>query len=229
MRIIAAGLAAISVYLLLFSPATVQVNNTHKMAQEIVSSLVKNSGNRELQLTAKLVKESGLEDELISSLPKNVKIDFSYRDVYRLTSAYDNNGKLTAKDLNLNSTNKLEEVINNFFVAQINQKLKQEADRVNHVIIIYRYSIFAVLLLYLLAIIWFLFGKYSASIPLFIAAVISFGAMWLFCQEANLQLQAQIYPGIVFNVDDGIWLGLLICVVVAAIWPFLLRLSKQRK
>lgn len=229
LRIIAAFLAAVSVYLLLLSPVTVKVNNAHQMARDIVSDLVKQSNDPSLKLTAKLVKESGLEDELINNLPKNIELGYSYQDIYQLTKTYDSKGKLTSKDLGFNSKNKLEEVINQFLVAQVNQKLKQEAEKVDHIIIIYRYSIFAILLLYILAIILFIFGRYSASVPLFIGTVVSFGALWLFCQEANNQLQTQVYTGIVFTLDSGIWFGLFVGVIVAAVWPFLLRLSKKRE
>lgn len=49
----------------------------------------------------------------------------SYADLYRACEKYNEQGKLTPKDLNLSSKTKLEEIINEYIVKQINHKLKE--------------------------------------------------------------------------------------------------------
>lgn len=89
--------------------------------------------------------------------------------MYRLSTKYDETGKITPSDLNLENSNRLEEVVNQFIVKEINQKLKEDSKQVYHIISIYRYSIFIIVLLYTLGALLIIFGKYWASIPIIIA------------------------------------------------------------
>ncbi|KRL90336.1 hypothetical protein [Lactobacillus kalixensis] len=228
-KIIAVLLAGLSLYLLLLSSATVRVDDTHKMAKEVIDKVLKNSDQPELTDAIKMVRTSGLEDDLIANLNPRIKIDFSYADVYQLSTKYDNNGKLTVKDFPYKPHNSLEEVIEKFLLVQVNKELKKESEQVSHLISIFRYSIFAIVLLYILAAILFIFGRYWASIPLLVGSLTSFGALWLFCNSMTRQLQAEVYSGITIDVNSGIWIGLIIGLVTAIAWPFLLKLTQDKK
>lgn len=142
---------------------------------------------------------------------------------------YNDQGKLTTKDLGLTSKSKLEEIINEYLVKQINHKLKEDSEDVNHIITIYEYSIFAVALLFLLAAILILFGRSSASIPLALATIASFVALWLASNEAMTALQSRVYSGILVTLSQEIWVGLTVGVITAIIWPVINRLTKRKK
>lgn len=228
-RIIAVLLAGFSLYFLLLSSATIKVDNTHEMAKVVINKVVKDADQPELTAAVKMVRQSGLEDELIANLSKQLAIDFSYSDVYRLSTVYDKKGKLTVDDLKYEPQNGLEEVIEKFLLVQVNKELKKESDQVYHVINIYRYSIFAIVLLYILAGVLFIFGRYSASIPLLLGTGLSFGAFWLFCNFLTRELQSEVYSKIYITINPGIWLGLAIGVLTAVVWPFILKMTKGKK
>lgn len=227
MRIIAIILAAVSLYLLLLSSATLKIDNTHKMAETVVDRVVKNTNNPELKDGVRFVRDSGLQDVLINDLPKKWQLNFSYADIYHLSRVYDEKGKVSANDIGLSSKNKLEEVLNTFIVGAVNDKLKEESEQVYHLISIYRYSIFIIILLYLLGAILIWLKKYWASLPLLIGSISSFGALWYFCHEASEELQEEVYRGISINLEAGIWIGLLIALIVAIAWPFMLKMIRK--
>lgn len=224
MRIVASVLVLLSAYLMLTSYVQLKINDTHAMTKQIVRKVVNDSDNMELGLATSFLQQTGLDDELLKNFPKKYELNLSYVDLYKLSNKYQEEGKLTAKDLNLTSKNKLGEIVNQYFMKQINSQLKQDSHQVYHVILIYQYSIFVVILIYILTVILILFGKYSASIPLLLASVSSFGVLWYFTNESARVLQSEVYQGILVNMNQGIWIGLLIGVAVAIIWPILLKI-----
>lgn len=226
-RIITAALAFMSLYLLLLSPTTLKINNTRQMAKTIINRVVSESGNNELKTGIKMVEDSGLEDLLLKDLPKKYEINFSYADVYHLSSKYDEEGKITAKDIGLKSNNNLTKVINSFLIKEINHKLDEESAQVYHIISIYRYSLVVIVLLYILAAVLFLFGRYSASVPLLIGSIGTFGALWYFVVDTSNELRSRIYQGISIDISNGVFLGLAISVIVACVWPFLLKYLRK--
>ena len=83
--------------------------------------------------------------------------------------------------------------------------------------------------MFLLAAILILFGRASAAIPLFIATMGSFMALWIAANEVMTTLQDNVYSGIIVTLSQGIWIGLGIGIITAIIWPMLLRLMKDVK
>lgn len=226
-RIVTILLAGLSLYLLLLSSATIKINDTHQMAREVIDNAGQNTEDSEIKDGINIVKSSGIEQVFINSLPKNVTLKFSYADVYHLSSVYDEKGKVSASDIGLKAQNRLEDVINRFITEAVNLKLKDESKQVYHIISIYRYSIFGIILLYILAAILIFLKRYSASIPLILGSVISFGCLWYFCNEANAELQEEVYRGIHITLESGIWIGLFIGLGLAFLWPFLLKIIKR--
>ncbi|EFG55318.1 hypothetical protein LA664_04570 [Lactobacillus amylolyticus] len=226
-RLVAILLAGLSLYFLLLSSATIKIDNTHEMARTVINRSFSKSEDAEIKSGVEIVKESGLEDLLISGLPKHVNLKFSYADVYHLTSVYDDKGKVSTGDLGLKAKNRLEDVINRFIVEAINAKLREESRQVHHLISIYRYSIFVIILLYILSTVLMWLKRYTASIPLLLGSIISFGALWYFCNEANNELQSTVYKGISIQLEAGIWTGLIIGIVLAIAWLFLLKWIKR--
>lgn len=216
-----------SLLLLLLSPVKLRVNDTHVMAKAVISKEINDSNNPDLKVTAKMVKNSGLEDALINTLPRKFKLDFSYARLYKLSRKYNQNGKLTKGDLGLKTTNRVAEVINNFLIKEINYELKQKSAQLAHVITIYQISIFVIILLYLLAAVLIIFNRYWAVLPILIGSLSSFGALWYFCKDTNYALQHRVYTGINLNVAPGIYFGLILALLVSVAWPFLLRVSRR--
>ena len=229
LRVVLVICTAISFFFLLTSTISLKINDTRAMGQEVIERVVQDTDNPNLKTGVQFLEASGLEQTLLNQLPKKYKIEMSYADLYKLCEKYNEKGKITTKDLKLTSKTKLEEIINEYMVTQINHNLKERSDEVYHAITIYEYSIFIVALLFLLAAILILFGRASASIPLFIATMGSFMALWIAANEVMTTLQDNVYSGIIVTLSQGIWIGLGIGIITAIIWPMLLRLMKDVK
>lgn len=229
LRVVLVICTAISFFFLLTSTISLKINDTRAMGQEVIERVVQDTDNPNLKTGVQFLEASGLEQTLLNQLPKKYKIEMSYADLYKLCEKYNEKGKITTKDLKLTSKTKLEEIINEYMVKQINHNLKERSDEVYHAITIYEYSIFIVALLFLLAAILILFGRASASIPLFIATMGSFMALWIAANEVMTTLQDNVYSGIIVTLSQGIWIGLGIDIITAIIWPMLLRLMKDVK
>ena len=167
----------------------------------------------------------------IVSAENSIKPESAYGLMFKSIGGgkYNEQGKLTPKDLNLSSKTKLEEIINEYIVKQINHKLKEKSDEVYHAISIYEYSIFVVALLFLLAAILIAFGRASASVPLAIASVGSFMALWIAANDITTVLQANVYSGLRVTLSQGVWIGLIVGLATTILWPILLKVTKEVK
>lgn len=229
LRLVMIACTALSFFLLLTSNVSLKINDTQAMGKEVINRVVQESDNSNLKIGIKILEASGIEQNLLNQLPKKYQIDMSYADLYRLCEKYNEKGKLSTTDLGLTSKTKLEEIINAYLIKQINHKLDEKSEEVSHVITIYEYSIFGVSLLFLLAIILIIFGRAWATVPLAIASLGSFAALLIFSNEAMVDLQSRVYSGIIVTLSSNIWLGLIIGLVTAVIWPFLLKMMKRTK
>ena len=229
LRVVLVICTAISFFFLLTRTISLKINDTRAMGKEVIERVVQDTDNPNLKTGVQFLEASGLEQTLLNQLPKKYKIEMSYADLYKLCEKYNEKGKITTKDLKLTSKTKLEEIINEYMVKQINHNLKERSDEVYHAITIYEYSIFIVALLFLLAAILILFGRASAAIPLFIATMGSFMALWIAANEVMTTLQDNVYSGIIVTLSQGIWIGLGIGIITAIIWPMLIRLMKDVK
>ncbi|MDN5955224.1 MAG: hypothetical protein L0H82_02205, partial [Lactobacillus sp.] len=133
---------ALSFFLLLTSNVSLKINDTQAMGKEVINRVVQESDNSNLKIGVKLLEDTGLEQTLLEQLPKKYKIEMSYADLYRLCEKYNEKGELSTKDLGLTSKTKLEEIINDYLIKQINNKLDKKSEEISHVITIYEYSIF---------------------------------------------------------------------------------------
>ena len=229
LRVLMIICTAVSFFLLLTSVISLKINDTQAMGKEVINRVVSDSDNPNLKEGIRFLEASGLEQTLLKQLPKKYKIEMSYADLYQVCEKYNDKGKLTPKDLNLSSKTRLEEIINEYMVKQINHKLKEKSDQVYHAISIYEYSIFAVALLFLLAAIMIIFGRASASVPLAIASVDSFMALWIAANDITNVLQTNVYSGINVTLSQGVWIGLIVGLATTVLWPILLKLTKEVK
>ena len=144
LRVLMVICTAVSFFLLLTSVISLKINDTQAMGKAVINRVVADSDNPNLKDGVRFLEASGLEQTLLMQLPKKYQVEMSYADLYRACEKYNEQGKLTPKDLNLSSKTKLEEIINEYMVKQINHKLKEKSDEVYHAISIYEYSIFVV-------------------------------------------------------------------------------------
>lgn len=229
LRVLMIICTAVSFFLLLTSVISLKINDTQAMGKEVINRVVSDSDNPNLKEGVRFLEASGLEQTLLKQLPKKYKVEMSYADLYQVCEKYNDKGKLTPKDLNLSSKTRLEEIINEYMVKKINHKLKEKSDQVYHAISIYEYSIFAVALLFLLAAIMIIFGRASASVPLAIASVGSFMALWIAANDITNVLQTNVYSGINVTLSQGVWIGLIAGLATTVLWPILLKLTKEVK
>lgn len=229
MRVLMIVCTTVSFFLLLTSVISLKINDTQAMGKAVINRVVADSDNPNLKAGVKFLEASGLEQTLLKQLPKKYKVEMSYADLYQVCEKYNGNGKLTPNDLNLSSKTRLEEIINEYMVKQINHKLKEKSNEVYHAISIYEYSIFVVALLFLLAAILIIFGRASASLPLAIATIGSFMALWIAANDITTILQANVYSGIRVTLSQGVWIGLVVGLATTVIWPILLKMTKEVK
>lgn len=229
MRVLMIVCTTVSFFLLLTSVISLKINDTQAMGKAVINRVVADSDNPNLKAGVKFLEASGLEQTLLKQLPKKYKVEMSYADLYQVCEKYNGNGKLTPNDLNLSSKTRLEEIINEYMVKQINHKLKEKSNEVYHAISIYEYSIFVVALLFLLAAILIIFGRASALLPLAIATIGSFMALWIAANDITTILQANVYSGIRVTLSQGVWIGLVVGLATTVIWPILLKMTKEVK
>lgn len=229
LRVLMVICTVVSFFLLLTSVISLKINDTQAMGKAVINRVVADSDNPNLKDGVRFLEASGLEQTLLKQLPKKHQVEMSYADLYRACEKYNEQDKLTPKDLNLSSKTKLEEIINEYMVKQINHKLKEKSDEVYHAISIYEYSIFAVALLFLLAAILIAFGRASASVPLAIASVGSFMALWIAANDITTVLQANVYSGLRVTLSQGVWIGLIFGLATTILWPILLKVTKEVK
>lgn len=229
LRVLMVICTAVSFFLLLTSVISLKINDTQAMGKAVINRVVADSDNPNLKDGVRFLEVSGLEQTLLKQLPKKYQVEMSYADLYRACEKYNEQCKLTPKDLNLSSKTKLEEIINEYMVKQINHKLKEKSDEVYHAISIYEYSIFVVALLFLLAAILIAFGRASASVPLAIASVGSFMALWIAANDITTVLQANVYSGLRVTLSQGVWIGLIVGLATTILWPILLKVTKEVK
>ena len=204
LRVLMVICTAVSFFLLLTSVISLKINDTQAMGKAVINRVVADSDNPNLKDGVRFLEVSGLEQTLLKQLPKKYQVEMSYADLYRACEKYNEQGKLTPKDLNLSSKTKLEEII-------------------------YEYSIFVVALLFLLAAILIAFGRASASVPLAIASVGSFMALWIAANDITTVLQANVYSGLRVTLSQGVWIGLIVGLATTILWPILLKVTKEVK
>lgn len=105
------------------------------------------------------LQDSGIEDTLLSQLPKNIELKTSYQGLNQLSTNYLANDKLTDVDLNLKNDTQQEQVFNQVVLQLVNEQLRQNSDSVKQAAEIYHLIYFLLIGLYILAMALALFGK----------------------------------------------------------------------
>ena len=227
-RLVVVGLIYISLSLTLTSPVELKVDSTAGLVKSSINKVVDQANNSDLQMGVSFLQDSGIEDTLLSQLPKNIKLKTSYQGLNQLSTNYLANDKLTAADLNLNNDTQQEQVFNQVVLQLVNEQLRQNSDSVKQAAETYHLIYFLLIGLYILAMALALFGKKGALIPLLIAAFGSYEVLSYAAQVATSSLHESVYSGINVSLSRGLTQA-LITAIIAAFGCLFIRFKQNKE
>ncbi len=227
-RLVVVGLIYISLSLTLTSPVELKVDSTAGLVKSSINKVVDQANNSDLQMGVSFLQDSGIEDTLLSQLPKNIELKTSYQGLNQLSTNYLANDKLTDADLNLKNDTQQEQVFNQVILQLVNEQLRQNSDSVKQAAEIYHLIYFLLIGLYILAMALALFGKKVALIPLLIAAIGSYGVLSYAAQIATSSLHDSVYSGINVSLSSGLTQA-LITAIIAAVGCLFIKIKQKRE
>lgn len=222
------GLIYISLSLTLTSPVELKVDSTAGLVKSSINKVVDQANNSDLQMGVSFLQDSGIEDTLLSRLPKNIELKTSYQGLNQLSTNYLANDKLTAADLNLKNDTQQEQVFNQVVLQLVNEQLRQNSDSVKQAAEIYHLIYFLLIGLYILAMALALFGKKVALIPLLIAGIGSYGVLSYAAQIATSSLHESVYSGINVSLSSGLTQA-LITAIIAAVGCLFIKIKQTKE
>lgn len=227
-RLVVVGLIYISLSLTLTSPVELKVDSTAGLVKSSINKVVDQANNSDLQMGVSFLQDSGIEDTLLSQLPKNIELKTSYQGLNQLSANYLANDKLTDADLNLKNDTQQEQVFNQVILQLVNEQLRQNSDSVKQAAEIYHLIYFLLIGLYILAMALALLGKKVALIPLLIAAIGSYGVLSYAAQIATSSLHESVYSGINVSLSSGLTQA-LITAIIAAVGCLFIKIKQKRE
>lgn len=227
-RLVVVGLIYISLSLTLTSPVELKVDSTAGLVKSSINKVVDQANNSDLQMGVSFLQDSGIEDTLLSQLPKNIELKTSYQGLNQLSTNYLANDKLTDADLNLKNDTQQEQVFNQVILQLVNEQLRQNSDSVKQAAEIYHLIYFLLIGLYILAMALALFGKKVAVVPLLIAAIGSYGVLSYAVQIATSSLHESVYSGINVSLSSGLTQA-LITAIIAAIGCLFIKIKQKQE
>ena len=227
-RLVVVGLIYISLSLTLTSPVELKVDSTAGLVKGSINKVVDQANNSDLQMGVSFLQDSGIEDTLLSQLPKDIELKTSYQGLNQLSTNYLANDKLTDADLNLKNDTQQEQVFNQVILQLVNEQLRQNSDSVKQAAEIYHLIYFLLIGLYILAMALALLGKKVALIPLLIAAIGSYGVLSYAAQIATSSLHESVYSGINVSLSSGLTQA-LITAIIAAVGCLFIKIKQKRE
>ena len=227
-RLVVVELIYISLSLTLTSPVELKVDSTAGLVKSSINKVVDQANNSDLQMGVSFLQDSGIEDTLLSQLPKDIELKTSYQGLNQLSTNYLANDKLTDADLNLKNDTQQEQVFNQVILQLVNEQLRQNSDSVKQAAEIYHLIYFLLIGLYILAMALALFGKKVALIPLLIAAIGSYGVLSYAAQIATSSLHESVYSGINVSLSSGLTQA-LITAIIAAVGCLFIKIKQKRE
>lgn len=227
-RLVVVGIIYISLSLTLTSPVELKVDSTAGLVKSSINKVVDQANNSDLQMGVSFLQDSGIEDTLLSQLPKDIELKTSYQGLNQLSTNYLANDKLTDADLNLKNDTQQEQVFNQVILQLVNEQLRQNSDSVKQAAEIYHLIYFLLIGLYILAMALALLGKKVALIPLLIAAIGSYGVLSYAAQIATSSLHESVYSGINVSLSSGLTQA-LITAIIAAVGCLFIKIKQKRE
>ena len=227
-RLVVVRIIYISLSLTLTSSVELKVDSTAGLVKSSINKVVDQANNSDLQMGVSFLQDSGIEDTLLSQLPKDIELKTSYQGLNQLSTNYLANDKLTDADLNLKNDTQQEQVFNQVILQLVNEQLRQNSDSVKQAAEIYHLIYFLLIGLYILAMALALFGKKVALIPLLIAAIGSYGVLSYAAQIATSSLHESVYSGINVSLSSGLTQA-LITAIIAAVGCLFIKIKQKRE
>ncbi len=225
LRMIVIFCTLITMGLTLTAPITMKVS-TPGLVKSVVNKAVKESDNQDVQNGLQLFQALGVEDVILSSLPKQLKIETSYYNFYKFSNEYQKEGKLTAKQVGLSNKTDQEKIINDLVLKFANNKLDEEKETINQGISYFKILFFAIVILYFLAIALIIFNKRIAFIPLLLGSVGAYAVSGFGASQLQSELQSTIYSGFKISLGSGFSLSVILAIILSIIWFAIAGLGK---
>ena len=171
----------------------------------------------------------GIEDQIFDQLPKTLKIKTSYLDLYDLTSDYQKKGEISGTQLGLPYKTDQQKTISDLVTKYVNNALDQNKADVNQGISYYRLLFYAIVGLYILAMIFVLFGKKFGVFPFLLASLGGYALIAFATSQLQTELQSHIYKGITVTMANGFDTSAVLAVIIAIVWFWIAALENRRK
>lgn len=171
----------------------------------------------------------GIEDEIFDQLPKNLKIKTSYLDLYDLTSDYQKKGEISDTQLGLPYKTDQQKTISDLVTKYVNNALDQNKTDVNQSISYYRLLFYVIVGLYILGMIFVLFGKKVGVFPFLLASLGGYALIAFATSQLQTELQNQIYKGITVTMANSFNTSIVLAIIIAIVWVWIVALERRGK
>lgn len=204
-------------------------SSTSGLVNSALNKAAAQSGNSNVQTGVQLFQALGLDNAVLSQLPKNIEVKTSLSSFNNTTKSFQQTGQIKASDLGLKNDTDQEKTINDLLMKLINDQLSQYKTQVSQYAQYYRMAYYAILLIYIVAIFMILTSSRGAIIPLLIASVGSYELLQYGSEQAMDVLHQSIYSGIKITLGGEFLTSVTIAIIVSIAWLFLAKVGKKKK
>lgn len=205
---------AFSLLLLLTSSINMKSNN-RLYAKQLITNVANDAGFGNL---SSLFASSGLEDEMLSHLPKKSEVSITPLEVYNLSSTYKKQGKFSSKDLKLPSKTSGEKFISKYITVGINAGLKRNNEDVKNALNLYQLVYYALLLCFAISIILVLLGKRFAGITAVLSSAGMLVGLLFASEKATTILDEILYSGMKVTISPNFLTAVIVVVIASIVW-----------
>ncbi|APT14510.1 hypothetical protein QP343_01095 [Lactobacillus jensenii] len=206
---------AFSLLLLLTSSINMKSNNNRLYAKQLITNVANDAGFGNL---SSLFASSGLEDEMLSHLPKKSEVSITPLEVYNLSSTYKKQGKFSSKDLKLPSKTSGEKFISKYITVGINAGLKRNNEDVKNALNLYQLVYYALLLCFAISIILVLLGKRFAGITAVLSSAGMLVGLLFASEKATTILDEILYSGMKVTISPNFLTAVIVVVIASIVW-----------
>lgn len=171
----------------------------------------------------------GIEDQIFDQLPKKLKINTSYLNLYNLTNDYQKNGEISASQLGMPYDTDQQKTISDLVTKYLNDALEQNKKEINQGISYYKMIFYTIVGLYLIAIILVLFGRRFGVIPFLLSSLGGYALISFTTTQLQTEVQAEIYKGITVTMANGFNTSVVLALIIAIIWYWITSIEKRNK
>lgn len=203
-------------------------SSTSGLINSALSKAAAQSGNSNVQTGVQLFQSLGLDNAVLSQLPKKIEVKTSLSSFNNTTKSFQQNGQITANDLGLKNNTDQEKIINDLLMKLINDQLSKYQTQVRQYAQYYRIAYYVILLIYIVAIFMILTSNRGAIIPLLIASVGSYELLQSASLKAMDALHQSVYSGIKITLGGEFLTSVTISIIISIAWLFLAKVGKNK-